>query len=56
MIILAVFGLTLVWEGLATLLSSPLVRLGGRIASAEGSDRSAGVLRSLLLGVATGLL
>jgi cytochrome c biogenesis protein CcdA len=56
MIVLAVFGLTLVWEGLAARLSSPLVHVGSRIASAEGSDRNPSVLRSLLLGVATGLL
>jgi cytochrome c biogenesis protein CcdA/thiol-disulfide isomerase/thioredoxin len=55
LIVLAVFGLTLVWEGLASRLSSPLVRLGSRIASTEG-DRTPSVWRSLVLGVATGLL
>jgi cytochrome c biogenesis protein CcdA/thiol-disulfide isomerase/thioredoxin len=56
--LLALFGLTLVFPGLADRLARPLVALGARLSrSAEGtaSDRPA-VLPSLLLGVATGLL
>jgi cytochrome c biogenesis protein CcdA len=56
--LLAVFGLTLVFPGLADRLAKPLVALGARLSqSAEGtaSERPA-VLPSLLLGVATGLL
>jgi cytochrome c biogenesis protein CcdA len=56
--LLAVFGLTLVFPGLADRLAKPLVALGARLSqSAEGtaSERLA-VLPSLLLGVATGLL
>src|SRR5579863_5061302 len=50
---LAIFGLTLLWEGLADRLSRPLIQLGRRITSSEyaGEQR---VSRSLLLGVATG--
>ncbi len=55
-VVLAIFGLTLLSESLATWLSRPLVRMGSRIASAErGGDRP-DTGRSLLLGVATGLL
>src|SRR5262249_4327536 len=50
LIVLAIFGLTLLWSGLADRLSRPLVRLGDRL-SQPGSGN-----RSLLLGVATGLL
>jgi cytochrome c biogenesis protein CcdA/thiol-disulfide isomerase/thioredoxin len=55
MLVLAIFGLTLVWEGFAGWLSRPFVRLGARLASQnEGQEPSAS--RSLLLGIATGLL
>jgi cytochrome c biogenesis protein CcdA/thiol-disulfide isomerase/thioredoxin len=56
LIVLAIFGLTLLWPALADRLSRPFVRLGGRLAqpSDDGSNPSA--FRSLLLGVATGLL
>jgi cytochrome c biogenesis protein CcdA/thiol-disulfide isomerase/thioredoxin len=56
--LLALFGLTLVFPGLADRLARPLVALGARLSrSAEGtaSVRPA-VVPSLLLGVATGLL
>jgi cytochrome c biogenesis protein CcdA/thiol-disulfide isomerase/thioredoxin len=56
LVILAVFGLTLVWPALADRLSRPFVRLGSRLAQSSGPESSPGTLRSLLLGVATGLL
>jgi cytochrome c biogenesis protein CcdA len=53
--LLALFGLTLIFPGLADRLGRPFVALGARISrSAEGSEHA--VLPSLLLGVATGLL
>jgi cytochrome c biogenesis protein CcdA/thiol-disulfide isomerase/thioredoxin len=51
MVMLAIFGLTLLWGGLAERLSRPLVQWGGRIAASESSTSG-----SLLLGVATGLV
>jgi cytochrome c biogenesis protein CcdA/thiol-disulfide isomerase/thioredoxin len=55
--LLAVFGLTLLFPSLSDRLARPLVALGGRLSqSAEGTDQSATVLPSLLIGVATGLL
>ena len=49
-------GLTLVWPGLAELLSRPLVRLGSNLAQSNGSGSRDGVGRSVLLGIGTGLL
>ena len=56
LIVLAIFGLTLLWPALADWLSRPFVRLGSRLAqpSQDGGNPSVG--RSLLLGIATGLL
>jgi cytochrome c biogenesis protein CcdA/thiol-disulfide isomerase/thioredoxin len=55
MILLALFGLTLLLPSLAEHLTRPLVALGDRLSSrAQGS--SGGIGTSLLLGVATGLL
>ena len=54
MILLAVLGLTLIWEGFADRLMRPLVRLGSRLA--PGQTGQAGISQSILLGVATGLL
>ncbi|HTB17809.1 MAG TPA: cytochrome c biogenesis protein CcdA, partial [Bryobacteraceae bacterium] len=56
LVVLAVFGLTLLWPALADRLARPFVRLGSRLSqpSDDGSHPSA--LRSLLLGIATGLL
>jgi cytochrome c biogenesis protein CcdA/thiol-disulfide isomerase/thioredoxin len=56
LVILAIFGLTLVWPGLADRLSRPVVQLGGRLAKSSDDRSHPGVLRSVLLGVATGLL
>jgi cytochrome c biogenesis protein CcdA/thiol-disulfide isomerase/thioredoxin len=56
LILLAIFGLTLVFPELAERLMRPLVDLGGRISqSAErpGEDR---ILAPLILGIATGFL
>jgi len=52
--VLALFGLTLLWSGLAERLTSPLARLGGRLSETAGTGAGAG--RSFLLGIATGLL
>ncbi|WP_296714752.1 cytochrome c biogenesis protein DipZ [Rhodoblastus sp.] len=55
--LLAVFGLALVWPGLAERLSAPLVALGVRLSQrADGEESNGGVGAALLLGVATGLL
>jgi cytochrome c biogenesis protein CcdA/thiol-disulfide isomerase/thioredoxin len=53
---LALLGLTLVWPGLAELLSRPLVRLGSGLTQSNASGADTGVWRSLLLGIGTGLL
>jgi cytochrome c biogenesis protein CcdA/thiol-disulfide isomerase/thioredoxin len=52
----AVLGLTLVWPGLAQLLSKPLVRLGSGLAQSSSPDSRPRIWRSVLLGVGTGLL
>jgi len=53
MTLFAVFGLALLWPGMAARLSAPVVTLGGRLSrTAQGG----GVGGSVLLGVATGLL
>jgi cytochrome c biogenesis protein CcdA len=59
LVLLAVFGITLLFPSLSDRLTRPLVALGSRLS--ETADRRAGasgstVLPSLLLGVATGLL
>ncbi|HEY1613135.1 MAG TPA: cytochrome c biogenesis protein DipZ [Rhizomicrobium sp.] len=54
MIVLAFFGLTLLFESLADRLTRPLVALGNRLS--QSTNRESGVGASLLLGVATGLL
>jgi cytochrome c biogenesis protein CcdA/thiol-disulfide isomerase/thioredoxin len=56
--VMALFGLALVWPGLAERLSAPLVALGGRLSQqAEGQgEGTPGTGAALLLGVATGLL
>jgi cytochrome c biogenesis protein CcdA/thiol-disulfide isomerase/thioredoxin len=56
-VLLALFGLALLFPGLADRLARPLVALGARLS--QSADAGAGtsiVLPSLLLGVATGLL
>jgi cytochrome c biogenesis protein CcdA/thiol-disulfide isomerase/thioredoxin len=54
--VLAVFGVTLLWPALADWLSRPFVRLGSRLAQPSNAASNPSVSRSLLLGVATGLL
>jgi cytochrome c biogenesis protein CcdA/thiol-disulfide isomerase/thioredoxin len=56
LVVLAIFGLTLLWPALADRLSRPFVQLGSRLSQPSGSDSQPSVLRSLLLGIATGLL
>ncbi|HEY7339154.1 MAG TPA: cytochrome c biogenesis protein DipZ [Bryobacteraceae bacterium] len=56
MAVLAIFGLTLLWEPLADWLSRPLVRLGSRLSSPQAGHDKPSASRSLVLGVATGLL
>jgi cytochrome c biogenesis protein CcdA/thiol-disulfide isomerase/thioredoxin len=59
LVLLAVFGLTLLVPALADRLTRPLVALGGRLSeSAEAGEQSGrgSVLPSFLLGIATGLL
>ena len=54
-LLLALFGLSLLIPELAERLSRPLVALGSRL-SANADQQDAAILPSLLLGVATGLL
>jgi cytochrome c biogenesis protein CcdA/thiol-disulfide isomerase/thioredoxin len=56
LVILALFGLTLLFSGLADRLSRPFVQLGGRLAGTPESGARPSASRSLLLGIATGLL
>jgi cytochrome c biogenesis protein CcdA len=56
LVVLAVFGLTLLWPALADRLSRPFVQLGSRLSQPSDSGAKPSPLRSLLLGVATGLL
>jgi cytochrome c biogenesis protein CcdA/thiol-disulfide isomerase/thioredoxin len=55
LVLLALFGLTLLFPALASRLTRPLVALGGRL-SGHANPPEAGIGGSLLLGVATGLL
>jgi len=52
--LLAVFGVLLLWPGLAAWLAAPVSALGGRLSAAN--NKSSGVGSSALLGLATGLL
>lgn len=59
LVVLAIFGVTLLWSALANWITRPFVRIGSRLAQQDPSKTSASgssVYRSLLLGVATGLL
>ena len=56
-VLLALFGVTLLFPELSDRLTRPLVALGGRLSeSADRDDHGGSVWPSLLLGVATGLL
>ncbi|WP_374547183.1 cytochrome c biogenesis protein DipZ [Rhodoblastus sp.] len=55
--LLALFGLALLWPGLAERLSAPLVAFGARLSQrADSAGEQGGFGAALLLGVATGLL
>jgi Cytochrome c biogenesis protein len=55
--LLALFGLTLLLPHLGDRLMRPVVNLGSRLSqSASGSDKDEGIIASLVLGAATGLL
>jgi cytochrome c biogenesis protein CcdA/thiol-disulfide isomerase/thioredoxin len=57
LVLLAFFGVTLLFPALADRLTRPLVALGARLSeSAEQSGGSRAILSSFLLGIATGLL
>ncbi|HTC88731.1 MAG TPA: cytochrome c biogenesis protein CcdA, partial [Bryobacteraceae bacterium] len=56
LVVLAIFGLTLLWPALADRLSRPFVQLGSRLSQPSPDASSPSAFRSLLLGVATGLL
>src|ERR1700761_4819255 len=55
LVLLALFGLTLLLPELADRMTRPLVALGSRLSN-EASSGQGGAGSSLLLGVATGLL
>jgi cytochrome c biogenesis protein CcdA/thiol-disulfide isomerase/thioredoxin len=54
-VVLAIFGLTLVFPSLADRAMKPFVRLGAKLSSSVGAQDAA-ILPSFLLGVATGFL
>jgi cytochrome c biogenesis protein CcdA/thiol-disulfide isomerase/thioredoxin len=54
LVLLALFGLTLLFSSLADRLTRPIVQLGNRLTNT--SDASGSVLNSFLLGIGTGLL
>lgn len=57
MVLLAIFGLLLLWPNLADHFTRPLVALGNRLSQSAGSDTGRGsVAGSALLGVAVGFL
>ncbi|HEX4502591.1 MAG TPA: cytochrome c biogenesis protein DipZ [Scandinavium sp.] len=56
LVLMAIFGITLLFPQLAERLMHPLVNAGNTLSEKIASGRSAGPGSSLLLGVATGLL
>lgn len=58
MILLAVFGITLIFSSIADRFTRPLVAIGGRLSQASDRERSAGtqIGSSFILGIAVGLL
>lgn len=56
LVLVAVFGLALLWPGLADRMARPLVAAGDRLSQSAQGDGKPRVGASLLLGVATGLL
>jgi cytochrome c biogenesis protein CcdA/thiol-disulfide isomerase/thioredoxin len=56
LIVLAVFGLSLLWPALSDRISRPFVQMGSRLERSSNFNSNPGTARSLLLGMATGLL
>jgi len=56
LIVLAIFGLSLLWPALSDRISRPFVQVGSRLAVSSNSGSDSGAFRPLLLGIATGLL
>ena len=57
LVLLAAFGLLLLWPQLADHLTRPLVALGNRLSASAGSDGERGsIIGSVVLGVAVGFL
>lgn len=56
LLLMAFFGVTLLFPQLADRFTAPLVAFGDRLSRRRGADGQAGIASSLLLGVATGLL
>ncbi len=56
MILLAILGLTLIWDGLADWLTRPFVGLGSRLTQPGQPGGQPSISQALWLGVATGLL
>lgn len=55
-VLLALFGLTLLFPELSDRLTRPLVRLGSSLSNTAAREQGGAVLPSFLLGIATGLL
>jgi cytochrome c biogenesis protein CcdA/thiol-disulfide isomerase/thioredoxin len=56
LVIFALLGVSLLWAGFAERLSRPFVRMGSRLTQTASAGSESAVAKSLLLGVATGLL
>src|ERR1700743_231525 len=56
LVVFVILGLSLLWPASSERMSRPFVQLGSRLTNSASSDPRGGVLKSLLLGVATGLL
>ena len=57
MVLLAIFGVALLWPRLGEMLARPLVALGNRLQQAGASDAARSeITSSFVLGIATGLL
>ena len=54
LLLLAGFGLTLLFPVIADRMTQPIVQLGNRLS--QGAGNAAGIVPSVLLGIATGLL
>jgi cytochrome c biogenesis protein CcdA/thiol-disulfide isomerase/thioredoxin len=56
LVVLALFGLTLLWPRAAEAFARPFVAVGNRLVAKSGNDSASPVTRSVLLGVAMGFL